>query len=147
MNTYRSWFLDGSKAQARTPAGGPERIMASPTMRKSPLNSLQSSLEQPKCLPQQPESSLRPQILCLAASQALPAAEKQGPAAEILSLDLKTSVQQPPGPCQQQKFIVQQPKSVLQASNSLPAAGKQCPAARILSLDLKSSVQQPRRPC
>ena len=59
-----------SMAQARAVAGGAERIMTPPTMWKSPSNSLQSSLEQPKCLPQQPESSLRPQILCLAASQA-----------------------------------------------------------------------------
>ena len=138
--------LLGSMAQARTLAGAPPRIMAPPTMWKSPLNSLQSSWEQPENLPQQPESSLRPQILCLAASQALPAAEKQGPAAGILSPDLKSSAQQPPGPCQQQKSIVQQPKSVLQASNPLPAAEKQCPAARILSPDLKSSVQQPPRP-
>ena len=131
--------LSGSMAQARALAGGAERIMAPPTMWKSPLNSLQSSLEQPKYLPQQPESFLLPQILCLAASQALPAAEKQGPAAEILSPDLKSSVQQPPGPRQQQKCIVRQPKSCLQASKPLPAAEKQCP------VQLESSLQTSNR--
>ena len=114
-------ILGVSEAPARVAAGAPERLIDPGNMHKSPLNNLQGSCWQQECLAQQAESSLQPQFVCLAVSQALPAAEKQGPAAGILSPDLNQNL------CSA-------------ASRTMPAAEMHCPAAKISSPGLKSAA-------